>query len=289
VQDPSPTAPAHSARHPENEDILASAKRPGLAAPWRRLLGALADTIMPPVCIGCQEPMQSHGTLCGRCWRQIDFIRPPLCDRLGIPLPFDTGATMVSAAAAVADPAYDRARAVASYNGVMRKLVHDFKFNDRHEAASVFVNWLLRTAADLIDDCDVLIPVPLHRWRLLSRKYNQSAVLARGICMELRHRPPPPGRIELPRFDPSALLRVKATKPQVGMTRDQRRRNIQGAFKVAGRARQRLYDKRILLIDDVITTGSTANACARTLKAAGAARVDVLALAMVTAPTRMTT
>ncbi len=105
----------------------------------RRIWRAGLDVILPPLCLNCQTRLADHDALCPDCWRRIDFIRPPLCDRLGLPMPYDTGGTMISAAAAADPPPYDRARAVARYDGVMRELIHDFKFRDTHDApASVW-------------------------------------------------------------------------------------------------------------------------------------------------------
>jgi ComF family protein len=178
---------------------------------------------------------------------------------------------MISAAAAADPPHYDRARAVAVYGGVMQDLVHAFKYADRHDARDLFGRWLATAGSELIADADVVVPVPMHRWRLFTRRFNQSAMLAREIVR----------RTGL-RLETGALIRVRATPPQVGLSRREREANVAGAFKVSERGRQQLAGRRVLLVDDVITTGSTVDACARVLKSAGAASVDVLALARVT-------
>ena len=237
----------------------------------RRAAGAVADLVVPPLCLSCHAMLGSHDTLCPACWSQIDFIRAPLCDRLGLPLPYGTGEVMISAAAAAAPPDWDRARAVARFDGVMRTLVHDLKFRDRHDARRLFGRWLAQAGAELLHDADLIVPVPLTRGRLLRRRFNQAAILA----------------IEVSRgtgipSEPLVLLRAKATPPQVGLTRDQRRQNVAGAFALAEDRRTRLAGAKIVLVDDVVTTGATANACARALKRGGAARVDVLTLALVT-------
>jgi ComF family protein len=226
---------------------------------------------MPPLCLACHGPLGSHDALCAGCWGKIDFIRAPLCDRLGLPMPFDTGGAMVSAAAIADPPEYDRARAVARFDGVMRGLVHDLKFRDRHDARRLFGRWLVEAAAELLAGADVVVPVPLTRWRLLGRRFNQAAILAQEVS-----------RLTGIRSEPLALVRRRQTLPQVGLTRAQRRENVAGAFAVGEGGKQRVAGAKVVLIDDVITTGATARACARTLKRAGAARVDVLALAMVT-------
>jgi ComF family protein len=237
----------------------------------RKAFAACADTIVPPSCVMCRARMDSHHLLCPACWKDVSFIRPPLCDVLGIPLPFDTGERTVSAAALAHPPAYGRARAVAHFSGAMRTLIHQFKYGDRHDARTLFGRWLAEAGRELQPRIDVIVPVPLSRLRLLLRHFNQSAVLASELS---RH-------IGVP-MDPMLLKRTRWTKSQVGMTRDQRWRNIAGAFEVPRQRRAALKGRNVLLVDDVVTTGATVDACARTLKRAGAARVDVLALALVT-------
>jgi ComF family protein len=231
----------------------------------------VADFILPPVCLKCHKPLGGHDALCARCWRGIAFIRAPLCDRLGIPLPYDTGVATVSAAALADPPAYDRARAAAHFDGVVRDLVHNLKYADRHDGRRLLGRWLSTAGEEFLPDADLIVPVPLHRWRLFTRRFNQAALLAQELS-RLRGVP----------WDPAALVRVKRTPQQVGLTRDQRQRNMAAAFKVPEARRARIEGRNIVLVDDVVTTGATANACARILKAAGAARVDVLAVAIVT-------
>jgi ComF family protein len=237
----------------------------------RTLLAACADLVVPPCCLVCRAPLSAHHLLCAHCWREVHFIRAPLCDVLGMPLPFDTGGRMVSAAAVAQPPAYARARAVAHYSGAMRTLIHQFKYADRHDARALFGRWLAEAGRDLIPGIDVVAPVPLSRWRLLSRRFNQAAILAQelsrqtGLALDLR-----------------LLQRARSTPTQVGLTRDQRRRNLAGALRVPRGRRASLQGRNVLVIDDVITTGATVEACARALLRAGAARVDVVALALVT-------
>lgn len=238
-----------------------------------RALAAVADLLIPPACLACHRPLSSHDAICAGCWSGIEFIRPPLCDRLGVPLPFDIGSPMVSAAAAADPPDYDRARAVARFDGVMRELVHDLKFRDRHDARHLFGRWMVEAGRELLADADLVLPVPLTRSRLLSRRFNQSAVLAQEVA-----------RLAGVRYEPQVLLRTRRTRPQVGLSRQQRRDNVSGAFAVAGGPTAGITGSKLLLVDDVITTGATVGACARALKRAGAARVDVLALGMVTDP-----
>jgi len=237
----------------------------------RAAVAAAADCLVPPLCLACHRPLADHDTLCASCWTAIDFIRAPVCDRLGIPLAIDIGPGAISAAAEADPPEYDRARAVARFDGIMRNLVHDLKFRDRHDGLRLFGRLLASAGGELLADADAVVPVPLTRWRLLHRRFNQSAVLAREVA-RMTGRP----------YWPMALMRTRRTRPQVGLSRAQRRENVAGAFTVSAAALPALAGARIVLIDDVITTGATVRACARVLKASGAARVDVLSLAIVT-------
>lgn len=238
----------------------------------------VADTLLPPVCAACQQQIASRNAICPECWREIDFIAPPLCDRLGIRLPYATGDTMISAAAAARPPAYGRARAVGHYDGTLRRLVHSFKFRDRLDLAPLFGTWLVRSGAELVASAEVVVPVPLSRLRLLQRRFNQAALLAHEI-----------GRNTGLPVRSTGLRRVRRTPTQVGLTAEQRRLNVRGAFAVPASEAVHLREKRVLLIDDVITTGATAEACTRTLLKAGASSVDVLAVALVADPLRVTT
>lgn len=240
----------------------------GLAAAG---LSRLADIVTPTLCLACHEPLATHDAICPACWTRIDFIRPPLCDRLGIPLPYDAGAATQSAQAIANPPVYGRARAVARYDGVMRDLVHDLKFHDRHDAVRLFGRWLAEAGGELIAGADVLVPVPLHRFKLLRRRFNQAAVLS----AELSRRTGKPSAA-------LALVRTRKTAPQIGLTAIQREQNVRGAFAVPERHRASIEGRRVLLVDDVITTGATISAATRALLGAGAAGVDVLALALVT-------
>lgn len=232
----------------------------------------LADLALPPLCIACHDPVDRHHALCPRCWSGLHFIRAPLCDRLGLPLPYDAGDGAVSSMALRHPPLYDRARAALAFDGVARDVVHSFKYADRHEAVPLFARWMSDAGRGLIAQADVIAPVPLHPWRLLRRRFNQSAVLA--------------GRLARAHGKPVVLglKRVRYTRQQVGLAFGERRANVEGAFRVAPRQAAAFAGKRVLLIDDVITTGATVEACAIALKDAGASSVDVLALARVTDP-----
>ena len=201
-------------------------------------------------------------------WGRIHFIEAPLCDGCGTPFEFDTGARCP---ACTAQPrAFDRARAACFYDDASRDLILQFKHADRVDLVPLFTSWLRRSAGDLLTGADVIIPVPLHRGRLLKRKYNQAAEIARPLARSIGAR-----------YLPDTLKRARDTGSQAGKSGSGRARNVQGAFKV--RDPKAIAGKRVLIVDDVMTTGATVEACARALRKAGAVGVDVAVLARVKA------
>jgi ComF family protein len=196
-----------------------------------------------------------------------------LWHRLGVPLPYEAGEVTLSAAAIAKPPDYDRARAVARYSETMRELVHALKYRDRHEGLPVLGRWLQSAGREFLGGADLIVPVPLYRTRLWWRRFNQSALLAQEV-----------GRLSAVPVDCFLLERGRRTRSQVGLSAEQRQRNVRGAFRVRVSRKDAVKGKRVVLVDDVITTGATANACARSLKRAGAASVDVLALAHAVEP-----
>jgi ComF family protein len=230
-----------------------------------------ADLILPPVCVSCSALITRHNLLCPRCWSGMNLITPPFCERLGIPLPAYEGAeTHISMQALANPPVFLRARAAAHYGGIIRRLIVRFKFEDKHEPLPLFIKLMREAGRTLLDDADLLVPVPLHRLRLLQRRFNQSALLAKGLS-----------RVSGVPACVTSLQRTKRTRAQVGLAQDARQHNVADAFGVSRSGRTAVLGKRVLLIDDVMTTGATANACAAALLSAGARKVDVLAIALV--------
>jgi ComF family protein len=211
---------------------------------------------------------------CARCWGRIAFLSDPLCIVCGFPFEFDVDAATLCAACQQRLPAFDVARSLMRYDDASRDPLLALKRADRLDLAPAFARWALAARRDLIAQADVIVPVPLHRWRLWQRRFNQSALIARAI-----------GRLAKKPVSFLALVRTRATPSQGNMpSAAARRRNVQGAFRVPPGRTGELRGKRVLLIDDVFTTGSTIEACARALKRAGATRVLVLTLARVVRP-----
>ena len=235
--------------------------------------GALS-LIYPPTCSGCGGATADPGALCPACWSGLRLIEAPFCEHFGTPFAVDLGVGALLSPRAIAEPpVFGRARAVALYDAVARRLVHRLKYEDRLDLAGAMARMMAASGRDLIAAADCVVPVPLHRWRLWRRRFNQAALLARPIA----------SGAGLP-FEPHILTRVRATRSQVGLSRAARAENLSGAFVVPKPERPRLQDRRVLLVDDVTTTGATGNAAARALLRGGAASVDLLTFALVGDP-----
>lgn len=235
------------------------------------LLTAALDVLLPPRCAGTGEVVDTPGMISPAFWGELGFIEAPFCTACGTPFGFENALGMMCAACMEYEPDFDRARAPVVYNDASRQLILDFKHGDKMHFVHTFIPWMVRAGAELIEEADMIIPVPLHARRLWKRRYNQSAVLAEELGKRC-------GKQHLP----DGLLRMRATVPQKGMSRKERRDNVKGAFAVNGRYLTALPGKNILLVDDVYTSGATLNECAKTLKKHGAAKVSVLTIARVT-------
>jgi ComF family protein len=243
----------------------------GLCAALRTLI----DVALPPLCPSCREPLGQGVGLCATCWSKLSLIEKPYCARLGIPFVYDPGPGLLSMEAMANPPAYDRARAAVRYDEVARSLVLAFKYADRLDLAPMMGAWMARAGRELLTDADALMPVPLHWRRLWARRFNQAAALA-GAISDISGVP----------VLPDILRRVRATPQQVGLSKTDRTNNVQGAFRVPDGQKPVVHGRRVVLIDDVLTSGATVDTCARALLRAGAAHVDVLVFARVVAPLR---
>ncbi len=236
---------------------------------WWRAAKIALDVALPTLCVACRAPVDGDG-VCAECWARLSFIASPFCPRLGIPFVYDPGPGLLSMEAIADPPAYTRARAVVRYDDVARTLVHALKYQDRTDLAPTMGRWMARAGRELLAEANLLVPVPLHWRRGWSRRFNQSGALARAI-----------ERQSGVKMASEVLRRVRPTEQQVGLSRAQRASNVQGAFKVSADRRADIARRRVVLIDDVLTSGATVDACARALLRAGAADVDVLVFARV--------
>ncbi|MBI1205935.1 MAG: ComF family protein [Azospirillum sp.] len=253
-----------------------------VAALAAQIIGRIAqialDLVLPPRCLWCGQAVGRQGGICPLCWSRLSFIGSPCCDCCGLPFPHDLADDadgtvfdgLLCGACTKQRPPYHRARAVLVYDDASRPLVLGLKHGDRTYSAGTFGAWLARAGAELLVGADFLVPVPLHRWRLFRRRYNQSALLAiaagekAGVTVEA-----------------DLLVRSRATRSQGGLDRSGRHRNVRGAFRLRRGAAPLIKGAHLVVIDDVLTTGATVEECARLLLAAGAGRVDVLTLARV--------
>lgn len=231
----------------------------------------MLDLLLPPRCLACGIEIDAPAGMCPDCWSGLRLLGPPWCRCCGLPLPLPHASVdaPLCAGCASAPPAFDRARAALRYDGNSSRLILRFKRGGRLDGVTMFARWMAQAGEELLQDADLLLPVPLHRWRLLQRGFNQSAVLAQRIA-GLTQRP----------WDPSVLQRHRATASQQGLSAVARQQNINArAFRV--NRPERVAGARVILVDDVQTTGATLAACAAVLRHAGAARIDVLTLARV--------
>jgi ComF family protein len=239
----------------------------------RILFSRVLDTLLPPNCLACDALVEQDGQFCLACFRRANFVSAPLCAQCGVPLTFGhaAGAGGKCAKCAAEPPAFTQARAALRYDATAQRLIMPFKYGDRTEAARGIARLMRRPGAGLLAAADVLVPVPLHKSRLRARRYNQAALLAAELARMAR----------LPCI-PDALIRGRATQPLAGMGLAARQAEMQDA--IALRPGFAGAGKAVLLIDDIMTSGTIANACAAALLAGGAARVDVLTAARVADP-----
>ncbi len=233
-----------------------------------KLAGRALDAVLPPRCLSCGDAVDRQGGVCPLCWRGLSFIAPPFCDHCGLPFEVDILAGAECGACIAHPPPFARARSVLVYDDASRRLVAGLKYGDQTYAAHAYGAWLARAGADILAGATLAVPVPLHRWRLLRRRYNQAALLAGHLQ-----------KTGIIAYRPDVLVRHRQTLPQVGLIGGARQRNVAGAFRIRNKYLPTVAAAHIVLIDDVMTTGATLSECARVLLRGGAARVDVLTLA----------
>ena len=239
-----------------------------LPRPLRLAGNAVLDLVLPPRCPACRVIVARDGQFCAGCWSTLRFITAPQCARCGVPFPHDLGAGAQCGACLLDPPRFAAARAALVYDGAARDVLLGFKHGDRQHLARLMAPQLARAGAEWLGADALLVPVPLHRWRLWRRGFNQAALLAQALAKRTGSA-----------LAVDALVRVRRTRLSRGLNRRQRALNVRAAFRVA--RPEAVRGRRIVLIDDVLTTGATANACSRALRRAGATSVDVLTWARV--------
>ncbi len=228
------------------------------------------DTVLPPRCVVTGEMVDRQGMVAPEAWAQIDFIADPMCAQCGFPFEFEVEKGSLCASCIDHPPPFDKVRCALKYNDASRKMILGFKHADQVHTAKAFTPWLENAGAEILNEADILMPVPLHRWRLLARRYNQSAILAQNLWKTTKI----PVMVD-------ALKRVRATPSQGYLKAAERHKNVKRAFAVDPQQADEIKGKVIVLIDDVYTTGATTKECTKALLKAGAAKVHILALARV--------
>ncbi|MFN6955752.1 MAG: ComF family protein [Acetobacteraceae bacterium] len=256
------------------------------AAPLRRLLpglraaaGMVLDALLPPLCLTCRAPVTAAGTHCADCARGLNPTGALVCDRCGVSLGSGLLAEraedgrLICPACHETPPGFATARAALIYDDAAKRLILPLKYARRTDLARWLARRMAAAAPELLERAEVLVPVPLHWRRLMARGYNQAALLAGHLGRQAR-RP----------VAHAALRRLRATPPLGERGAADRAALLEGVFAVPERQARRIAGRRVLLVDDVLTSGATASACARALLAAGAARVDAIAVARVPHP-----
>ncbi len=239
---------------------------------WGR---AVLDALLPPQCLTCDAPVLEPGRLCATCFNATQFISQPCCCQCGVPfeIAIEGGPDGLCAQCRETPPPWREARAAFCYDDQSRRAILPLKHADRTELAAALARIMVCAGRELLDQGELLIPVPLHRSRLRRRRYNQAALLAAQIS-RISHVP----------VCRDAMLRLRATGPLGALSANARLAAVDGVFAVRASRREQLAGRRIILVDDVLTSGATAAGCAKTLLRAGAAQVDVLVAARVTDP-----
>ncbi len=232
----------------------------------------LVALALPPRCPGCGEVVEADHRFCADCWRGLTMIAPPWCAACNLPFEFDRGPHALCAPCLAEAPVHDGVRAAVSYGATARTLVLRLKYGGRTSHAATAARLMAR---HLPDGADMLIPVPLHRWRIWARGFNQAALIARGLA----------AASGVP-VESGLLRRVKATPVLRGLGPRGRAKAVAGAFALAPGARERVKGRSVVLVDDVYTSGATTDACVRVLKRAGAGRVTISCWARVIAGDR---
>jgi len=232
-----------------------------------KILSHILDYIYPPRCISCSELMQENGGFCAACWSQLNFITKPYCRICCFEFSFDPGeGNDICLKCNTTPPSYNIARSVLRFDENSKKLIHDLKYHDSTFVASNFAKIIVNMHKEIISDANFIIPVPMHKWKRLFRLYNQSQILATNLAKEAGMK-----------MLPDILMKVKYTKSQTGLSKKQRQENLKGSIAVV--KKDVIKGKKIILVDDVMTTGSTVDLCAAKLRKAGAKEIVVICVA----------
>lgn len=231
------------------------------------------DTILPPRCVITGDSVDEQGMISPKAWSRLNFITDPKCDCCGFPFEFEVEKGSFCTSCMAHPPPYDHARAALKYDDQSRDLILRFKHADQTHVVKAFMPWLKMAGERMLSGADLIVPVPLHYWRLLRRRYNQAALISLALSVYC----------DVPCL-PQGLIRVRSTPSQGHLKAKERFKNVRRAFAVPDRYKDQIAGKKIVLIDDVFTTGATVNECTKALMKAGAEKVSVLTLSRVVRP-----
>lgn len=231
------------------------------------MIKSLLNLLFPNKCIIC-DSYSSQNKICGECWGNCSFITKPYCALCSYPFEYDNDENSICGHCIANKPKYDKAISVFKYDKYSKEIIHKFKYNDQLHILDYFIGLMLNMGKEVIYQSDVIIPVPMHKYKLLKRGYNQSALLAMKLSSKLKIK-----------YLPQALIKTDNTIPQAELKKDDRIKNVKNSFKVNPKFQESLKGKSILLVDDVITTGATIDECCRTLRKAAPKNIFVLSIA----------
>ncbi len=233
-----------------------------------KILKNFLEIIFPSHCLACEQIISADSLFCEKCWVKLQFISEPNCTICAYPFEFQ-GLSLICGKCLTKKPSFDKAIAIFRYNHLLRKIIGSLKYRDQTFLAQKFARLLLAKSKSELADCDFIVAVPLHLKRLQKRKFNQAVLLAKNLVKLAPTK----------KFFPDFLVRTKNTKPQIELRKKERENNLKNVFAVNKKYRELVRGKKILLIDDVMTTGATVENCAKTLKKCGARKVVVLTIA----------
>lgn len=227
----------------------------------------LLNFLFPEKCLICEKHIEQN-KICNDCWGKCTFITKPYCSLCSHPFEYETSDNAICGACVMKKPKYDRGISIFKYDEYSKKLIHSFKYKDQLHILDYFINLIINRAKDILDNTDIIAPIPIHKHKLLKRGYNQAALLAFNVAKKTKIY-----------YCPQLLIKDKSTPPQAGLNKSQREKNIKNSFKLNSKFSKNIEGKKILLIDDVITTGATIKECCKILQKAKPAKIFVISLA----------
>ena len=239
-----------------------------IAKKINQLFNFFLNATFPPKCLACDCKTDKANLFCFKCWNSLTFISDPRCNICGTPFPIQMGKNAICPYCIEEKPKFDLARSIIRFDHSSEKLIHNFKYYDKTEAAKTLAQMMLKTYGKLINNIDIITAIPMYKTKLQKRKYNQAAILAQHIA-----------KLSNKTYEPEILIKFKDSISQSGLTKEQRKENVKNTFKLNAKHKESIFRKNILLIDDVLTTGSTASECTKILKRNGIKRVHILTIA----------